>query len=71
VLVEDATWAQSVWFPRTKTAGWRHWSVVQPAKIIGRMNMARFVKDCARQGINARMFGDPDAAFEWLDAATP
>jgi hypothetical protein len=69
VLAEDAAWAQSVWFPRTKSAGWRYWGVVQPAKIIGQMNMARFVKECAAQGISARMFADPNTALAWLDAS--
>jgi hypothetical protein len=68
VLAEDSTWAETIWFPQTKAAGWKHWSVVQPIKIIGQMNMSRFVKDYAQQGINARMFSDPDAAFKWLDA---
>jgi hypothetical protein len=42
---------------------------VQPAKIIGQVNMARFVKLYADLGINARMFGDPDEAMKWLDEA--
>lgn len=67
LLAEDATWGQTAWFPKTKAAGWRHWSVVQPAKVIGQMNMARFVKDYLQHGINARMFSDPDEAFTWLD----
>lgn len=67
--VEDADWAEKTWFPRTKAAGWRHWSVVQPEKVIGQINMARFVKKYAQLGINARMFSDPDEAFRWLEAA--
>lgn len=65
---EDADWAEKTWFPRTKTAGWRHWSVVQPEKLIGQINMSRFIKKYAQFGINARMFSDPDEAFKWLDA---
>lgn len=67
--VEDTDWAEKTWFPRTKAAGWRHWSVVQPEKVIGQINMARFVKKYAQLGINARMFSDPDEAFQWLDIA--
>lgn len=66
---EDEAWATTTWFPQAKAAGWKHWAVVQPAKIIGQVNMARFVKLYADLGINARMFGDPDEAMKWLDEA--
>jgi len=68
VLAEDSHWAQTNWLPRTKAAGWKHWSVVQPIKIIGQMNMSRFIAECAQKGINGRMFSDPDKALAWLDA---
>lgn len=67
--VEDTDWAEQVWFPKTKAAGWRHWSIVQPERIIGQINLARFVKKYAQLGINTRMFSDPDEAFKWLEAA--
>jgi hypothetical protein len=66
---DGAAWAANVWFPRTKAAGWQHWAVVQPVKILGQMNLARFVKKYADLGINARMFSDPDEAMTWLDNA--
>jgi hypothetical protein len=66
---EDGQWATDVWFPQAKAAGWRHWAVVQPAKILGQVNLGRFVKRYAGQGINARMFVEPDEAMRWLDAA--
>ena len=65
---EDTEWGEKIWFPKTKASGWAHWSVVQPAKVIGQINLARFVKRFAELGINARMFSDPDEAFHWLDA---
>ena len=68
LVPEDMEWANKIWFPQTKLAGWKHWSVVQPEKIIGQLNMARFVKMYAELGINARMFDDPDEAMAWLDA---
>lgn len=43
--------------------------MVQPEKIIGQINMGRFVKKYAQLGINARVFTDPDEAFKWLDTA--
>lgn len=65
---EDTDWAEKTWFPRTKAAGWQHWSVVKPEKVIGQINLARFVKKFAALGINARMFSDLDEAVKWLDA---
>jgi hypothetical protein len=69
LMPDDSEWGAAVWFPQAKAAGWKHWAVVQPAKILGQVNMARFVKLYADQGINARMFADPDEAMTWLDAA--
>lgn len=66
---EDEAWGLEVWFPRARAAGWRHWAVVQPGKIIGQINMERFVKLYAEQGIEARMFSDPDEALRWLEEA--
>jgi hypothetical protein len=67
MVPEDAEWTNKVWFPRTRAAGWKHWSIVQPQKILGQMNIARVVKLYAEQGLNARMFDDPAEAETWLD----
>jgi hypothetical protein len=64
---DDSEWGIRVWFPRARAAGWQHWAVVQPAKVIGQINMERFVKDSGARGVNARMFADPDQAMRWLD----
>jgi len=68
IVPEDAAWSTSTWFPRAKAAGWKHWALVQPLKIIGQLNMTRALKDFSDQGINARVFSDPDEAMRWLDA---
>jgi hypothetical protein len=65
---EDAVWTEKNWFPRVKAAGWRHWAVVHPEKVVGQLNMSRFVKKYGQLGINARTFSDVDEAFHWLDA---
>lgn len=69
LLPEDREWAVTVWFPRVLVAGWKHWAVVQPAKVIGQVSMARFIKQYGEAGINARMFADAEEAMRWLDAA--
>lgn len=66
---DDEEWGMQVWLPRARAAGWRHWAIVQPGKIIGQVNLARRVKQISELGINARMFADPDEAMRWLEAA--
>ena len=64
----DAEWALSDWAPRVMAAGWRYWAVVMPEKVIGQMNMRRWIETYAAQGVTAQAFTDPDEAFRWLDA---
>jgi hypothetical protein len=66
---DDEAWGVGVWFPRALAAGWKHWGIVQPEKVIGQINMARFVSRYGEFGISARMFSDPDEALRWLDDA--
>ena len=68
LVPEDSAWTARHWVPRAKAAGWRHWSIVQPAKIIGQLSMERVLRGYTNQGINVRMFGDPDEAMRWLVA---
>jgi hypothetical protein len=62
----DSEWATTVWFPRVKKAGWKTWAVVLPKMVIGQMNMQGFVDRYAKEGIEVRVFDDPDAAMTWL-----
>jgi hypothetical protein len=64
---EDEAWARTVWMARALAAGWRHWSIVEPEKVIGQIGMKRVLKALQESGINARMFSDPDEAMRWLD----
>jgi hypothetical protein len=64
---EDQAWGHEVFFPRARAAGWRYWATVQPAKLIGQVNLARSVKQYMEWGIDARTFTDPDEAMRWLD----
>jgi hypothetical protein len=65
---DDEAWAQDVWFPQAKAAGWLHWAVIQPQSAVGRMSSARFRKWYAAQGINARLFTEFDEAMGWLES---
>jgi hypothetical protein len=64
---DDEEWATNTWFPQVRAAGWKYWAMVQPIKVVGQMNVARFVKMYSDLGITARIFTDPDEAFAWID----
>jgi len=68
IVPEDIAWSVQTWFPRARAGGWKHWAMVQPRKIIGQLNIARGLKAYSEQGINARMFSDPDEAMARVDA---
>jgi hypothetical protein len=65
---EDENWARTVWFPRVKGAGWKHWAIVKPAAAIGALNLNRFLAMYAELGINATLVTDFDEALQWLIA---
>lgn len=64
----DEAWGRTVWFPRVKAAGWRHWAIVKPQSAIGALNMSRLSQNYTILGVNARVFTSFDEAFEWLKA---
>ena len=65
---EDEHWANTEWAPKVVAAGWKYWAVVLPSKVIGQMNMERFIDEYKERGITAHPFADPDEALEWLKA---
>ncbi len=65
---EDTEWAMHEWSPRTIAAGWKHWAVVLPEKILGQMNMQRFIDAYAEHGVTVRIFTDPVEARAWLES---
>ncbi len=62
----DEQWARTEWFPQVKAAGWKYWAVVLPEKVLGQMNMKRWIELYAAEGIEARAFLDPDEALTWI-----
>jgi hypothetical protein len=64
----DEQWALNHWFPRVKAAGWKYWAVVMPEKVLGQMNMKRWMAAYEPHGIEARPFGDPEVALAWLES---
>jgi hypothetical protein len=62
----DAEWALNDWAPRVMAAGWKYWAVVLPEKVLGQMNMKRWITTYAEQGVTAEAFTDPREAMRWL-----
>jgi hypothetical protein len=63
---EDAKWAEEFWAPKTRESGWKHWAVVLPEAVVGKLNIKQFVRSNAENGINVKAFTDSDSAIEWL-----
>ena len=63
---EDSTWALTEWAPRVMRAGWKFWAVVMPEKVLGQLNMKRWIKEYAERGVTVRAFTDPNEAMDWL-----
>jgi hypothetical protein len=63
----DADWALNDWAPRVMAAGWKVWAVVMPEKVLGQMNMKRWIETYAAQGVKVEAFTDPAEAMTWLE----
>lgn len=68
---EDSLWTRNDWSLRAFEAGWRHWAVVLPEYVVGKMDMARYIAEGRERGINVRVFSDPEDALAWLGDPTP
>ncbi len=67
----DSGWATAEWSAQALRAGWKAWAVVLPEAVIGQMNMRRFVQLHRRNGVEVRVFTDPEQAMEWLRSVAP
>ena len=64
---EDSDWGTNDWTPRVIAAGWKYWAVIMPEKVIGQINMQRFIKANSELGVVTQVFSDPDEALRWLE----
>lgn len=64
---EDVEWCMTDFFPRAIQAGWKHWAVVMPEKVIGQLNMKRFINTYSDMGLNVKVFSNPERALKWLE----
>lgn len=65
---EDGAWAVTDWSPRVTQAGWKYWAIVMPDKIVGKLNMQRFIEENGKKGVTIDIFGDPEEALKWLES---
>ena len=65
---EDIEWGREVWTPKALAAGFRHWAIVMPESVTGKMSHRRMVQEYADIGLNVNVFSDVDEAMEWLEA---
>jgi hypothetical protein len=63
----DADWALNDWAPRVMRAGWKFWAVVMPERVLGQMNMKRWIETYAEQGVTVKAFSDPEESRTWLE----
>lgn len=64
----DSEWAMTTFSPNAVKAGWKFWAIVMPEKMIGQMQMKRFIEQNAEHGLTVKAFPDPDAAMKWLES---
>ena len=62
----DEQWALKDWAPRVIGAGLNIGVSSLPEKVLGQMNMKRWIDTYAQKGVTARAFTDPDEALKWL-----
>ena len=65
---EDVHWGKAVWTPKAVRAGWRHWAIVLPKSVTGKMCHDQMIDDYRVLGLNAKVFDDVDEAMAWLEA---
>jgi hypothetical protein len=68
LVPEDSRWAMGDWQPRAVAAGWRHWAVVLPEGVIGKMDMAKYIAQNRDAGVEVRVFSDHAEALAWLES---
>jgi hypothetical protein len=66
---DDSEWGINDWSPRVVEAGWKYWAIVMPDKVVGQMNMQRFIDLYATKGVTIQIFDDSDEALNWLKTA--
>ena len=64
---DDIAWGREYWGPRMFKAGWKYHAMVLPEKMIGQMGLTAMVNWFQENGVQTKVFSDPDEAMAWLD----
>jgi hypothetical protein len=67
VTPADEEWSKKDWTPRALAAGWKFWAIVLPEKVLGQMNMRRWIESHSALGLTAQGFTDLEEARRWLE----
>jgi hypothetical protein len=67
ITAADEEWSKKNWTPRALRSGWKYWAVVFPEKVLGQMNMRRWIDAHAEKGLTTQGFADPEEARRWLE----
>ncbi|HOF86398.1 MAG TPA: hypothetical protein PLP41_11880 [Treponemataceae bacterium] len=65
---EDTKWGREVWWPETKSAGWKYWAILLPTKTVGKINIKGLIQEYSAGGITAQVFESVEEAKKWLEA---
>lgn len=68
---EDQEWANAIWFPATRDAGWKYWAIIMPDNAVTVLFLRRFAAQWSAAGVATEVFTSPDPALEWLVNAGP
>jgi hypothetical protein len=63
---EDLMRALENWEKRLMAAGWKHWALIMPGKVLGRIMAKKLAARYVDMHINVRTFDDEASALEWL-----
>ncbi len=64
----DTEWALGDWAPRVMKAGWKYWAGLMPEKVVGKMNMRRWIETYSQKGVTVDVFDDTEEALAWLES---
>lgn len=64
--IDDRNWAFTYWEPRVIKAGWKHWALLPPNEVFGKINMKLVGKHYTELGINLKLFNEYDTAYKWI-----
>ena len=63
---DDVEWLMENFISKAIKAGWRHWAIVSPKSMVGRMSIDSSREYLSEHGLNVMVFDDEKSAMDWL-----